>query len=84
MADGRADFVHDRRYRALVLLAPFASLRWGEVTALRDLMARMGKSVSKISSENRLHRPRRIRSHTARQYGRKRASRPPSGGAGTS
>jgi hypothetical protein len=44
MADGRADFVHDRRYRALVLLAPFASLRWGEVTALRrcdvDLQAR--------------------------------------------
>jgi integrase len=26
---------HDRRYRALVLLATFASLRWGEVTALR-------------------------------------------------
>lgn len=44
MADGRADFVHDRRYRALVLLAAFASLRWGEATALRrcdvDLRAR--------------------------------------------
>jgi integrase len=26
---------HDRRYRALVLLATFASLRWGEVIALR-------------------------------------------------
>ena len=26
---------HDRRFRALVLLATFASLRWGEVTALR-------------------------------------------------
>ena len=35
MADDRADFVHDRRYRALVLLATFASLRWGEATALR-------------------------------------------------
>lgn len=35
MADGRVDFVHDRRYRALVLLATFASLRWGEATALR-------------------------------------------------
>jgi integrase len=35
MADGRADFVHDQRYRALVLLATFASLRWGEATALR-------------------------------------------------
>ena len=33
--DGRADCNHDRRYRTLVLLATFASLRWGEVTALR-------------------------------------------------
>ncbi len=33
--DGRADCTHDRRYRALVLLATFASLRWGEATALR-------------------------------------------------
>lgn len=33
--DGRADCDQDRRYRALVLLATFASLRWGEVTALR-------------------------------------------------
>ncbi len=33
--DGRADCNHDRRFRALVLLATFASLRWGEVTALR-------------------------------------------------
>ena len=33
--EGRADCEHDRRYRALVLLATFASLRWGEVTALR-------------------------------------------------
>jgi integrase len=33
--DGRADYNHDRRYRALVLLATFASLRWGEATALR-------------------------------------------------
>ena len=32
--DGRADCHHDRRFRALVLLATFASLRWGEVTAL--------------------------------------------------
>jgi integrase len=34
-ADGRADCQHDARYRALVLLATFASLRWGEVIALR-------------------------------------------------
>lgn len=33
--EGRADSDYDRRYRALVLLATFASLRWGEVTALR-------------------------------------------------
>jgi integrase len=33
--DGRADCNQDRRFRALVLLATFASLRWGEVTALR-------------------------------------------------
>jgi integrase len=42
--DGRADHTQDRRYYALVLLATFASLRWGEVTALRradlDLDAR--------------------------------------------
>ncbi|MFD8558319.1 tyrosine-type recombinase/integrase [Streptosporangium canum] len=33
--DGRADCTHDRRFRAVVLLATFASLRWGEVSALR-------------------------------------------------
>ncbi len=42
--DGRADCTHDRRFHALVLLATFASLRWGEATALRradiDLKAR--------------------------------------------
>jgi len=32
---GRADGERDTRFRALVLLAAFASLRWGEVTALR-------------------------------------------------
>ena len=36
MADeGRADCDYDRRFRALVILATFASLRWGEVTALK-------------------------------------------------
>ncbi|MFF4198238.1 tyrosine-type recombinase/integrase [Nonomuraea sp. NPDC001831] len=39
-----ADRMADRRFKALVLLATFASLRWGEVTALRrnniDLEAR--------------------------------------------
>jgi integrase len=34
-SDGRADCTYDRRYYALVLLATFASLRWGEATALR-------------------------------------------------
>jgi integrase len=42
--DGRADCTHDRRFYALVLLAAFTSLRWGEATALRrsdlDLEAR--------------------------------------------
>jgi integrase len=33
--EGRADCTHDRRFYALVLLATFASLRWGEATALR-------------------------------------------------
>ncbi len=33
--DGRADCNQDRRYSALVLLATFGSLRWGEATALR-------------------------------------------------
>jgi integrase len=43
-ADGRADSTYDRRYRALVLLATFASLRWGEATALRrcDLDLELG------------------------------------------
>jgi integrase len=41
--DGRADSTHDQRFRALVLLATFASLRWGEVSALTrdDLDMRM-------------------------------------------
>jgi integrase len=42
--DRRADCTYDRRFYALVLLATFASLRWGEATALRrcdlDLDAR--------------------------------------------
>jgi integrase len=42
-SDGRADCHHDRRFYALVLLATFGSLRWGEATALRrcdlDLVA---------------------------------------------
>lgn len=32
---GEAEGAHDTRFRALVLLAAFASLRWGGVTALR-------------------------------------------------
>jgi integrase len=35
MYEGRADSQRDTRFRALVLLTAFASLRWGEVTALR-------------------------------------------------
>ncbi|MEU4696708.1 tyrosine-type recombinase/integrase [Nonomuraea dietziae] len=33
----RADSTQDRRFRAMVLLATFASLRWGEVSALRRM-----------------------------------------------
>lgn len=33
--EGLADCSYDRRFRAMVLLATFASLRWGEITALR-------------------------------------------------
>lgn len=35
--DGRADSAQDRRFLAMVLLATFASLRWGEVSALRRM-----------------------------------------------
>ncbi|MET9248124.1 site-specific integrase [Nonomuraea sp. NPDC003709] len=35
--DGRADSDQDRRFRGMVLLATFASLRWGEVSALRRM-----------------------------------------------
>ncbi len=42
--DNRADCIHDRRFYALVLLVTFASLRWGEATALTrsDLDLRAG------------------------------------------
>jgi integrase len=42
--DGRAEYNHDLRYRGLVLLATFASLRWGEAIALRrcDVDLRVG------------------------------------------
>jgi hypothetical protein len=33
--EGRADFRHDRRFSAFVLVATLASLRWGEAIALR-------------------------------------------------
>ncbi|GAA4078998.1 site-specific integrase [Actinomadura miaoliensis] len=33
--DGHADVTRDDRLRAFILLAAFASLRWGEITALR-------------------------------------------------
>ena len=43
LLNGDAEGLRDGRYRALILLAAFASLRWGEVTALRrcdlDLLA---------------------------------------------
>ena len=65
-ADGRADCNYDRRYRALVLLATFASLRWGEVIALRrrdlDLEARAVRVraayVERSTGEMLLGRPK--------------------------
>ena len=37
LADGgRADFNHDGRFRTMVLLTTFASLRWGEVNLERS------------------------------------------------
>jgi integrase len=46
--DGRADCDHDRRYRALVLLATFASLRWGEATALRRCDLDLAASIVRV------------------------------------
>jgi len=46
--DGYAEYVKTDRFRALILLVTFSSLRWGEAIAaqsgasLRDLMDRMG------------------------------------------
>jgi integrase len=48
--DGRADCDHDRRYRALVLLATFASLRWGEATALRRCDLDLAAGVIRVRS----------------------------------
>ncbi|MEW9554534.1 tyrosine-type recombinase/integrase [Nonomuraea sp. NPDC050783] len=36
-ASGKADSEQDRRFRAMILLATFASLRWGEISALRRM-----------------------------------------------
>jgi len=45
---GRADSSHDDRYRAFVLLATFASLRWGEVTALRRADLDLGRATVRV------------------------------------
>jgi len=46
--DGLADTHHDRRYRALVLLATFAILRWGEATALRRCDIDLGAGAVRV------------------------------------
>jgi integrase len=46
--DGRADCNHDRRYRGLALLATFASLRWGEVTALKRSDLDLGAATVRV------------------------------------
>jgi integrase len=48
--NGRADYDHDRRYRALVLLAAFASLRWGEATALRRCDLDLAAGIVRVHS----------------------------------
>jgi integrase len=49
MADrGLADCDYDRRFRGLVLLATFASLRWGEVTALTRADVDLGAGLVRI------------------------------------
>ncbi len=48
--DGRANYDHDRRYRALVLLATFASLRWGEATALRRCDLDLAAGIVRVRS----------------------------------
>jgi integrase len=45
---GLADTHHDRRYPALVLLATFASLRWGEATALRRCDIDLGAGAVRV------------------------------------
>jgi hypothetical protein len=79
--EGRADWVYDRRYLALVLLTTFSSLRWGEVTALR-------RSDSRPGGRNRtgpcgLHRVVNGRdpARPAQIQGRAARRRHPAGGA---
>jgi integrase len=45
---GQADGERDTRFRALVLLAAFASLRWGEATALRRCDLDMGAGTVRV------------------------------------
>ncbi|WP_049567499.1 hypothetical protein [Nonomuraea sp. SBT364] len=49
---GQADGTHDRRYRAFVLLATFASLRWGDIDlnagTVRARMAYVERSTREI------------------------------------
>ncbi|WP_066933998.1 hypothetical protein [Microtetraspora fusca] len=56
--NGRADCTQDRRFRALVLLATFASLRWGEVSALRRSDAFLTEVVRRPVTE-RIEQSRR-------------------------
>jgi integrase len=47
---GSADCDYDRRYRALVLLATFASLRFGEVTALKRCDLDLDEGLVRVRS----------------------------------
>ena len=64
MADrGLADCDYDRRFRALVLLATFASLRWGEVTALTRADVDLGRAWSGSGPRSLIAGHRVARSH---------------------
>jgi integrase len=58
--DGRADFNQDRRFYALVLLATFASLRWGEAVALRRSDLDLNAPAPRVHRPLRDHRIVRV------------------------
>ncbi len=70
--NGSADCDYDRRYRAPVLLATFASLRWGEATALKrcDLDLESGVVRVRAAFSDRRSPVARLRSALTTKPGR--------------